>query len=62
MDILIKQELTEEVVKSSFFNEEYREKKEHFDVPKEFFMALELTERSLKNVQGIVHYSKAFSE
>ena len=62
MDILIKQELTEEVVKSSFFNEEYREKKENFDVPKEFFMALELTERSLKNVQGIVHYSKAFSE
>ncbi len=33
-----------------------------FDVPEEFFMAIELTEGSLKNVQGVVHYSKAFSE
>ncbi|MDP9724207.1 putative N-acetyltransferase YhbS [Priestia aryabhattai] len=33
-----------------------------FDVPEEFFMTLELTEESLKNVQGVVHYSKAFSE
>ncbi|QTL51087.1 MULTISPECIES: GNAT family N-acetyltransferase [Priestia] len=33
-----------------------------FDVPEEFFMALELTEGSLKNVQGVVHYSKPFSE
>lgn len=33
-----------------------------FDVPEEFFMAIELTEGSLKNVQGVVHYSKSFSE
>jgi predicted N-acetyltransferase YhbS len=33
-----------------------------FEVPSEFFMALELVENSLENVQGIVHYSKAFSE
>lgn len=33
-----------------------------FDVPGEFFMALELTEQSLTNVQGVVRYSKAFSE
>ncbi|WP_461672965.1 GNAT family N-acetyltransferase [Priestia megaterium] len=33
-----------------------------FDIPEEFFMALELTEGSLKNVQGVVQYSKAFSE
>ncbi len=33
-----------------------------FDVPEEFFMTLELTEGLLKNVQGAVHYSKAFSE
>lgn len=33
-----------------------------FDVPDEVFMALELTENYLKNVQGVVHYSNAFSE
>ncbi len=33
-----------------------------FEVPDEVFMVLELTENSLKNVQGIVHYSTAFSE
>ncbi|MDQ0242938.1 putative N-acetyltransferase YhbS [Bacillus fengqiuensis] len=33
-----------------------------FEVPDEVFMALELTADSLKNVQGVVHYSKAFSE
>lgn len=33
-----------------------------FEVPNEVFMALELTENSLENVQGVVHYSKAFSE
>ncbi|WP_077356888.1 GNAT family N-acetyltransferase [Virgibacillus halodenitrificans] len=33
-----------------------------FDVPDEVFMAIELTENSLKNVQGVVHYSNAFSE
>ena len=33
-----------------------------FDVPDEVFMALELTENSLENVQGVVHYSNAFSE
>lgn len=32
-----------------------------FDVPAEVFMALELTEHSLENVQGIVQYSNAFS-
>ncbi|MFS2172955.1 GNAT family acetyltransferase [Priestia megaterium] len=68
MDILIKQELTEEynkteeVVKSAFLNEECSDKKEHFDVPEEFFMALELTEGLLKNMQVVVQYSKAFSE
>lgn len=33
-----------------------------FDVSDEVFMALELTENSLGNVQGVVQYSKAFSE
>jgi predicted N-acetyltransferase YhbS len=33
-----------------------------FEVPDEVFMALELTEHSLRNVQGVVHYSKTFSE
>ncbi|KHF38218.1 GNAT family N-acetyltransferase [Halalkalibacter okhensis] len=33
-----------------------------FEVPDEVFMALELTENALENVQGVVHYSKAFSE
>jgi predicted N-acetyltransferase YhbS len=33
-----------------------------FEVPNEVFMALELTENALKNVQGVVHYSTAFSE
>ncbi|MGN7177194.1 GNAT family N-acetyltransferase [Cytobacillus sp. SAFR-174] len=33
-----------------------------FEVPDEIFMALELTENALKNVAGVVHYSKAFSE
>jgi predicted N-acetyltransferase YhbS len=33
-----------------------------FDVPDEVFMALELTENSLENVQGVVHYSNAFLE
>ncbi|MEK4427413.1 GNAT family N-acetyltransferase [Solibacillus sp. FSL K6-1523] len=33
-----------------------------FEVPSEVFMALELAENSLQNVQGIVHYSEAFSE
>lgn len=33
-----------------------------FEVPEEVFMALELTENSLDNVQGVVQYSKAFSE
>ena len=33
-----------------------------FEVPNEIFMALELTENSLENVQGVVHYSKPFSE
>lgn len=33
-----------------------------FEVPAEVYMALELIENSLKNVQGVVHYSKAFSE
>lgn len=33
-----------------------------FEVPDEVFMALELTDHALKNVQGVVHYSKAFSE
>ncbi|MCR8929037.1 GNAT family acetyltransferase [Priestia megaterium] len=68
MDIFITQELTEEynkteeVVKSSFLNEEYSDKKEHFDVPEEFFMTLELTQGLSKNMQGVVQYSKAFSE
>ena len=31
-----------------------------FKVPAEVFMALELTESSLENVQGVAHYSKAF--
>lgn len=33
-----------------------------FEVPDEVFMALELTEDSLENVQGVVRYPKAFSE
>ncbi|MGG1631119.1 GNAT family N-acetyltransferase [Rossellomorea sp. NRS-1567] len=33
-----------------------------FEVPDEVFMAMELTEHSLRNVQGFVHYSDAFSE
>lgn len=33
-----------------------------FDVPDEVFMAMELTEHALQNVQGIVQYSEAFSE
>jgi predicted N-acetyltransferase YhbS len=33
-----------------------------FEVPDEVFMALELTERSLEHVEGVVHYSKAFLE
>lgn len=33
-----------------------------FEVPDEVFMAIELTENSLKNIQGVVHYSKAFFE
>jgi predicted N-acetyltransferase YhbS len=33
-----------------------------FEVPDEVFMALELTHHSLEKVQGVVHYSKAFSE
>ncbi|BAC14813.1 hypothetical conserved protein [Oceanobacillus iheyensis HTE831] len=32
-----------------------------FDVPDEVFMALELTEDALENVEGVVHYSNAFS-
>lgn len=32
-----------------------------FEVPDEVFMALELTENALENVQGVVQYSKAFS-
>ncbi|MGE7022592.1 GNAT family N-acetyltransferase [Solibacillus cecembensis] len=33
-----------------------------FEVPSEVFMSLELAENSLKNVQGVVHYSDAFSQ
>lgn len=33
-----------------------------FEIPDEVFMVLELTENSLKNVQGVVIYSEAFSE
>ncbi|PFK37453.1 GNAT family N-acetyltransferase [Bacillus cereus] len=33
-----------------------------FDVPDEVFMAMELKEHALQNVQGIVQYSEAFSE
>ncbi|HEK9102081.1 N-acetyltransferase [Bacillus pfraonensis] len=33
-----------------------------FDVPDEVFMAMELTENALQNVQGVVQYSEAFSE
>ncbi|MCI0765258.1 N-acetyltransferase [Bacillus sp. TL12] len=33
-----------------------------FDVPDEVFMAMELKENALQNVQGIVQYSEAFSE
>ncbi|MFS0821913.1 GNAT family N-acetyltransferase [Bacillus sp. 1P02SD] len=32
-----------------------------FDVPNELFMALELADGSLENVQGVVEYSAAFS-
>ncbi|KIN51970.1 hypothetical protein B4146_2298 [Bacillus subtilis] len=33
-----------------------------FEVPDEVFMALELADNSLEDVQGIVNYSKAFFE
>ncbi|WP_332647455.1 GNAT family N-acetyltransferase [Lysinibacillus sp. 54212] len=33
-----------------------------FEVPNEIFMALELNEKALENVQGVVQYSKPFSE
>lgn len=33
-----------------------------FEVPDEVFMTLELTEHSLEHVEGVVHYSEAFSE
>lgn len=33
-----------------------------FEVPNEIFMALELTENALEHVQGVVQYSKPFSE
>jgi predicted N-acetyltransferase YhbS len=33
-----------------------------FEVPDEVFMALELTEHSLRDVEGVVHYSEAFLE
>lgn len=33
-----------------------------FEVPSEVFMALELAENSLQNVQGVVQYSEAFSQ
>lgn len=33
-----------------------------FEVPDEVFMAIELTERSLEHIEGVVHYSEAFSE
>ncbi|WLR51778.1 N-acetyltransferase [Bacillus tianshenii] len=33
-----------------------------FEVPDEAFMALELTEGALENVQGVVYYSEAFLE
>ncbi|PFE04949.1 N-acetyltransferase [Bacillus cereus] len=33
-----------------------------FEVPDEVFMAMELTENALQNVQGVVQYSEAFSE
>ncbi|MGG3519849.1 N-acetyltransferase [Bacillus pseudomycoides] len=33
-----------------------------FEVPDEVFMAMELTENALQNIQGIVQYSEAFSE
>ncbi|ATP42141.1 GNAT family N-acetyltransferase [Solibacillus sp. R5-41] len=33
-----------------------------FDVPDEVFMAIELTEKCLESVRGIVQYSEAFSE
>ncbi|PED06194.1 GNAT family N-acetyltransferase [Bacillus pseudomycoides] len=33
-----------------------------FEVPDEVFMAMELTENALQNLQGIVQYSEAFSE
>ena len=33
-----------------------------FDVPDNVFMATELTENGLNDVQGVVHYSEAFSE
>ncbi|MDX8362739.1 MULTISPECIES: N-acetyltransferase [Bacillaceae] len=33
-----------------------------FEVPDEVYMALEITENSLENVQGIVYYSSAFSD
>lgn len=36
--------------------------KASFEVPDEVFMAIELTEKSLENVKGVVQYSEAFSE
>lgn len=33
-----------------------------FEVPDEVFMALELADHSLEDVQGVVHYSEAFME
>jgi predicted N-acetyltransferase YhbS len=32
-----------------------------FDVPDEAFMALELVEDGLRNVQGVVHYPEEFN-
>ncbi|KEK22688.1 GNAT family N-acetyltransferase [Bacillus gaemokensis] len=33
-----------------------------FEVPDEVFMAMELTDHALQNIQGVVQYSEAFSE
>ncbi|KFN04476.1 N-acetyltransferase [Bacillus clarus] len=33
-----------------------------FDLPEEVFMAKELTDNALRNVEGVVRYSEAFSE
>ncbi|PEB47486.1 GNAT family acetyltransferase [Bacillus pseudomycoides] len=54
MNIKIRQELekdykrAEEVVKQAFLNEA--------------FMAMELTDHDLRDIQGVVRYSEAFSE